>query len=102
MDELTISVMIAERPYRLTIKREEEEIIRKAANEINKTIKQYSENFAYNDKQDLLAMVALEQTTDAFKKETENNKRNKTLNEKLVLIDELLSKNLNEDKSHVL
>ncbi|MBN2175428.1 MAG: cell division protein ZapA [Bacteroidales bacterium] len=102
MDELTISVIIAERPYRLTIKREEEEIIRKAANEINRTIKQYSESFAYNDKQDLLAMVALEQTTNALKKEIENKKSNKTLNEKLVLIDELLSKNLTEEKSHVL
>jgi cell division protein ZapA len=66
MDELTISVIIADRPYRLTIKREEEEMIRKAANEINKKLKQYSENYAFNDKQDLLAMVALEKTTNAI------------------------------------
>ncbi|MCB2221955.1 MAG: cell division protein ZapA [Bacteroidetes bacterium] len=66
MDEFTISVIIADRPYRLTIKREEEEVIRKAANEINKKLKQYSENYAFNDKQDLLAMVALETTTSAM------------------------------------
>jgi cell division protein ZapA len=59
MDELTITVTIAERPYRLTIKRSEEEIIRKAANEINKKIKFYSENYAYNDRQDLMAMFTL-------------------------------------------
>ncbi len=67
MDELTISVIIADRPYRLTIKRDEEEMIRKAANEINKKLKQYSENYAFNDKQDLLAMVTLEMTTNALK-----------------------------------
>ncbi len=67
MDELTISVIIADRPYRLTIKRDEEEMIRRAANEINKKLKQYSENYAFNDKQDLLAMVTLEMTTNALK-----------------------------------
>ena len=45
MEELTISVAIADRPYRLTIKRSEEELIRKAANEINKNIKYYSDFF---------------------------------------------------------
>ncbi|MCD4729305.1 MAG: cell division protein ZapA, partial [Bacteroidales bacterium] len=66
MEELTISVAIADRPYRLTIKRSEEEIIRKAADEINKNIKYYSDNFSYNDRQDLLAMVTLEKTTNAL------------------------------------
>lgn len=59
MEELTISVIIADRPYRLTIKRDEEEVIRKAAESINNMIKEYSSNYAFNDKQDLLAMVAL-------------------------------------------
>lgn len=66
MDEFTISVIIADRPYRLTIKRSEEELIRKAANEINTKLKQYSENYAFNDKQDLLAMVVLEKTTNTL------------------------------------
>ena len=66
MNELTISVTIADRPYRLTIKSEEEETIRKAANEINTKIKFYAEHFAYNDRQDLLAMVTLEKATDAL------------------------------------
>ena len=57
MEELTITVNIADRPYRLKIKREEEEIIRKAVKEIEHRIKEYSEHFAFNDKQDLMAMV---------------------------------------------
>ena len=96
MDELTITVTIAERPYRLTIQREEEENIRKATNIINNTIKKYSENFAYNDKQDLLAMVALEQTTHAIGKETDNKRNLETLNDKLEAIDDMLLKSLSE------
>ncbi|MCB0821957.1 MAG: cell division protein ZapA [Bacteroidales bacterium] len=79
MDELTISVTIADRPYRLTIRREEEEMIRKAAIEINKKLKQYSDNYAFNDKQDLLAMVALEKTTNALQSEIELEKNEREL-----------------------
>jgi cell division protein ZapA len=97
MDELTITVTIADRPYRLTIQREEEENIRKATNIINNTIKKYSENFAYNDKQDLLAMVALEQTTHAIGKETDNKKNLETLNDKLEAMDQMLLSSLREE-----
>jgi cell division protein ZapA (FtsZ GTPase activity inhibitor) len=102
MEELTITVTIADRPYRLTIHREEEENIRKATNIINNTIKKYSENFAYNDKQDLLAMVALEQTTHAIGKETDNKKDLDTLKDKLTAMDDLLLKSLEDNKSRVL
>ncbi len=74
MDELTISVTIADRPYRLTVKREEEENIRRAAGDINTKVRNYAENFAYNDKQDLLAMVALEKAIHAI--EIENGQQN--------------------------
>jgi len=82
MSEFTISVKIADRPYRLTIKREDEERIRRAANDINEKIKQYSENFAFNDKQDLLAMVALEERSNAM---NSNEKREQS--EELILHD---------------
>ncbi len=94
MDELTISVTIADRPYRLTIKRNEEENIRKAANEINKNLKHYSDSFAYNDKQDLLAMVALEKTTNALMNRNELKDIDNNIAVKLTEIDKLLSDNL--------
>lgn len=96
MDELTISVTIADRPYRLTIKRSEEETIRKAANEINKKIKFYSENYAYNDRQDLLAMVTLEKTIEAFTVETSFSKNDREIETKLIEIENLLTDGLNK------
>jgi cell division protein ZapA (FtsZ GTPase activity inhibitor) len=93
MDELTISVIIADRPYRLTIKRSEEEGVRKSANEINMKVKQYSENYAFNDKQDLLAMVALEKTTAVFQKNEIVTENEMQLMRELTEIEVLLDKN---------
>lgn len=96
MEELTISVTIADRPYRLTIKRNEEETIRKAANEINKNLKHYSDSFAYNDKQDLLAMVALEKTTNALMNRNELKDIDNNIAVKLTEIDKLLTESLKD------
>ena len=67
MDELSISLPIADRSYRLAIDKEHEELFRKAAKLIDKRIKDYSGSYAYKDKQDLLAMVALEYATGYLK-----------------------------------
>ena len=61
--ELSIKVTIASRIYPLTIRVDEEEMVRKAAKYVNENIKNYSDNYATRDKQDLLAMVALELAT---------------------------------------
>jgi cell division protein ZapA len=60
MDKLKIKVSIAGRVYPLTINREEEENIRKAASKIEAIVKQFESNYAVIDKQDLLAMCALQ------------------------------------------
>lgn len=60
MSELSIKVNIGGRVYPLTVKSEEEENVRKAAKLINDNIKKLEENYAVKDKQDLLAMSALE------------------------------------------
>lgn len=96
MDDLTISVTIADRPYRLTIKRDEEERIRLAASEINKTIKFYSDNYAFQDKQDLLAMVALEKTSDALQQKHELQNSGSNIKNELTDIDKVLSDSLKE------
>ena len=70
MEELTITVIIADRPYRLKIKREEEEVIRKAVKEIEQRIREYSEHFAFNDKQDLMSMVLLHYASTVQKLES--------------------------------
>lgn len=63
MSELSIKINIANRVYPLTIKTEEEEGIRKSARMINERIRQYEQDYAVKDKQDLLAMCALEYGT---------------------------------------
>ena len=58
-DELNIKVTLANRVYPLKIKREEEEIIRKAAKLVNENMRELEESYAVRDRQDLLAMTAL-------------------------------------------
>ncbi len=69
MEELTITVYIADRPYRLKIKTEEEEFVRRAVDAINEQIREYSAKYAFNDRQDLLAMTALHYATVNLKGE---------------------------------
>lgn len=60
MSELSIKITIANRVYPLSIKAEEEERIRRTAKMINDRIRDYENDYAVKDKQDLLAMCALE------------------------------------------
>lgn len=59
MSKLSIKVNIGNRVYPLTIDREEEELIRKAAKRVNDNMKQLESTYSVSDKQDLLAMTAL-------------------------------------------
>jgi len=59
MSKLSIKVNIGNRVYPLTIDREEEELIRKAAKRVNENMKQLESTYSVSDKQDLLAMTAL-------------------------------------------
>ena len=74
MSQLSIKVNIAGRTYPLTIERSEEEMIRKAADNINQSIKEFQNNYAVKDIQDLLAMTALQigAKSVAESKEVEN------------------------------
>ena len=66
---LTITITIADRPYRLKINRSEEEMVRRAAKAINDKINSYSLKYAHKDKQDLVAMIALQNTTSLLEYE---------------------------------
>ncbi|MGB5362489.1 MAG: cell division protein ZapA [Aureibaculum sp.] len=60
-EKLKIKVTIGDRVYPLTIKGEgEEEGVRKAVKKINDLIKKFEENYEVRDKQDVLAMCALQ------------------------------------------
>lgn len=59
-ETLKIKVTIAGRTYPLTIKRTEEEQIRKAVKTINEAIARFEQRYAVQDKQDVLSMCALQ------------------------------------------
>lgn len=76
-DVLKIKVSIAQRVYPLTIKRSEEERVRNAVALINDSVARFEEKYAVQDKQDGLAMCALQMTNQALalrdtEKESEN------------------------------
>lgn len=96
MDEFTISVNIADRTYRIKINRENEEGLRNAVKSVNQAVKDYARNYAYTDKQDLLAMVSLEYAAEVNKLYGERNRSEKQLKEKLQDIDGKILKALNE------
>ena len=95
-DELPITITIAGRPYRLTIARDEEETIRKAAKHIEGQISHYAGNFKYSDKQDLLAMVVLHFATLAINNQEEVTFTTNTLSPTLTDLDKILTEALED------
>lgn len=95
MGELTITVNIADRPYRLKIQAEEEEFIRKASKLINEKIKEYSNLYAFNDRQDLLSMVVLHFATSTLNVEKEKGSNESLIIDKLVELNRKLADQLN-------
>ena len=69
-DLLKIKVTIADRVYPMSISASQEASLRSSAIKINATIKKLEENYAVRDKQDVLAMCALQY---AAKLEQNNN-----------------------------
>ncbi len=59
-NELKIKLTIANRVYPLTIKDHQEASLRNSAKRIEATIKKLEESYAVQDKQDVLAMCALQ------------------------------------------
>jgi cell division protein ZapA (FtsZ GTPase activity inhibitor) len=72
MEERSIRIELAGRAYPLTIQASEEEHVRNAATEINESIARLKANYPLTDKQDLLAMAALEVTVRALNRAGSN------------------------------
>lgn len=87
MTKLKINLVIAGRTYPLSVNStQEEEGMRKAAANINELISRYEQNYAVSDKQDVLAMCALQ---FASKLEISNLHKESTDTEALDKINEL-------------
>ncbi len=94
MSELTISVSIAERAYKLVIDSRHETLFRESAKLIEKRMRDYSGNYTYKDKQDLLAMVALEYATSYLQEGRISSGQEDEQIQKLAKIDLLLTEYL--------
>ncbi|MDZ4752528.1 MAG: cell division protein ZapA [Flavobacteriales bacterium] len=60
MEEVSIKVTIAGRTYPLTIEKQQEPVIRDAEKRLGESIELFQKSYAVKDKQDLLAMAALQ------------------------------------------
>ena len=93
-NQLKIKLSIADRVYPLTIQPEQEEGLRKAAKKIEGMIKQFEQSYAVRDKQDVLAMCALQFAAQTEQKTLTNNTEALLAEEKLEALNKLLDKHL--------
>ncbi|HEY9886316.1 MAG TPA: cell division protein ZapA [Vampirovibrionales bacterium] len=93
-DKLKIKLSIADRVYPLTIQSEQEEGLRKAAKKIEAMIKQFEQSYAVRDKQDVLAMCALQFAAQTEQKSIENNSDVELMEKKLRALNNLLQEQL--------
>ena len=71
-EKLKIKISIADRVYPLTVDASQEEGLRSASKKIDVMIKQFEENYAVRDKQDVLAMCALQFASQVEQKQIDN------------------------------
>ena len=93
-EEISIKVNIGDRQYPLRINIREEEKVRKAAKTINEKIGFYLNNFSVKDKQDALAMTALEYATDSMSASDKVNDIEGFIKTKLLDFENLIDKTL--------
>ncbi len=93
-NQLKIKVSIADRVYPMTILPQQEEGLRKAAKKIEAMIKQFEQSYAVRDKQDVLAMCALQFAAQTEQKSIDNNSEVILAEDKLKALNDLLDKHL--------
>jgi cell division protein ZapA (FtsZ GTPase activity inhibitor) len=77
MGELnSVKITIGNRTYPIRVTKEEEGKVLEAVQAINKRLKELENSYAVKDKQDLLAMCALQFATEAVGHHIEHDKKN--------------------------
>ncbi|PKH68085.1 cell division protein ZapA [Flavobacterium sp. ALD4] len=95
MDEkLKIKISIADRVYPLTVELAQEEGLRSASKKIDVMMKQFEENYAVRDKQDVLAMCALQFASQSEQKQIDNSINGEETIERIKKINALLDQYL--------
>lgn len=95
MDEkLKIKISIADRVYPLTVDMSQEEGLRSASKKIDVMIKQFEENYSVRDKQDVLAMCALQFASQVEQKQIDNAINGEETMDRIKKINDLLDQYL--------
>lgn len=89
-EKLKIKLSIADRVYPLTIDPKQEEGLRKAAKNIDQLAKKFEQNYAVRDKQDVLAMCALQFASKIEQSGINESENIKTATERLEALDKLI------------
>ena len=89
-EKLKIKLSIANRVYPLTIAPDQEEGLRKAAQKIEAMIKQFEQSYSVRDKQDVLAMCALQFASQTEQKVIDKDNLTEEVEQKLIAMDQLL------------
>ena len=91
---IKIKLEIANRLYPLTIKPEQEEGLRKSALRIDQMIKKFEKNYEVRDKQDVLAMCALQFASIAEKNSDVNINPSTSEHDKIIELIDLIDVHL--------
>ena len=90
--EISIKVLIGDRQYPLKISSSEEENVRKAAKLVNDRSKFYTDNFSVQDKQDAIAMSALEFASENLNAPSKEQSISADTEQLLIDLDQFLDK----------
>ena len=93
-NQLKIKLSIANRVYPLTINPKQEEGLRKATKKIEAMIGQFEQNYSVRDKQDVLAMCALQFAAQVEQKSIDKEYVNEEVHKNLIALNELLDKHI--------
>ncbi len=85
-----IKLSIADRVYPLTTTPEQEEGLRKAAKKIEEMIKRFEKSYAVRDKQDVLAMCALQFATQVEQKQIDKIEDSQHIESQLSKLNQML------------
>ena len=95
-EKLKIKISIADRVYPLTVDSSQEEGLRSASKKIDAMIKQFEQSYAVRDKQDVLAMCALQFAAQVEQKQINNSQDNESNITRLQNLDKKLSELLSK------
>ena len=90
-EKLKIKISIADRVYPLTVEPTQEEGLRSASKKIDAMIKQFEQSYAVRDKQDVLAMCALQFAAQVEQKQINKSQDNESNIARLQSLDKKLS-----------